>query len=74
MDWFILDEILRIATGLVLALLALVVYFMPSIVAIRNQHPSAFWIFLVNLAFGAVVVGWIVALIWALMKPEPPGA
>lgn len=44
----------------------LVVIFVPTIVAFRRQHPNRWLIFVVNLAFGGTVVGWVAALVWAL--------
>ncbi|ABS17024.1 superinfection immunity protein [Brucella anthropi] len=44
----------------------LAVIFIPTIVAFRRQHPNRWLIFVVNLAFGGTVVGWIAALVWAL--------
>lgn len=42
-----------------------VLYFLPTILAIHKKNPSALWIFLVNVFFGWSVIGWILALIWA---------
>lgn len=44
----------------------LAVIFIPTIVAFRRQHPNRWLIFVVNLAFGGTVVGWIAALVWAM--------
>ncbi|WP_210261646.1 superinfection immunity protein [Ochrobactrum soli] len=44
----------------------LAVIFIPTIVAFRRQHPNRWLIFVVNLAFGGTVVGWVAALVWAL--------
>ena len=54
-----------------LAILGLVVYFLPTVIAWRSKHPSAFWIFLVNLFAGVAIVGWLVALVWASIPREP---
>ncbi|HXE31684.1 MAG TPA: superinfection immunity protein [Terriglobales bacterium] len=52
-------------TLLVLTLL----YFLPSILA-RNKR-SFVPIFLLNLFLGWTLVGWVIALVWALSEPEP---
>lgn len=44
----------------------LLVLFIPTIVAFRREHPNRWLIFVVNLAFGGTVVGWVAALVWAL--------
>lgn len=52
---------------------ALVVYMLPSIIAsIRKAgHDGA--ILMINLLFGWTVLGWIAALIWAVVeKPRKP--
>ena len=57
---------------LVLALLLLgtiifcLVYMAPSIVAFRRDHPNRWVILVVNFAFGGTIIGWGIALVWAL--------
>ncbi len=46
------------------ALIAL--HFLPGIIATRRHHRSALAIWLVNIFFGWTLIGWIVALVWAL--------
>jgi hypothetical protein len=43
-----------------------VVHFLPSIIAWRRQAKSLLWIVLLNLFFGWTLIGWVVALVWAL--------
>jgi hypothetical protein len=51
-------------------LLVLTLYFIPSIVAISNKRQVAAIIAL-NVLLGWTLIGWIVALVWALTnKPE----
>lgn len=45
-------------------------YFIPWIVALRNSHRHAVGIFLLNLFLGWTFIGWIGALIWAVLPPE----
>lgn len=65
---------------LVLALLLLgtiifcLVYMAPSIVAFRRDHPNRWLILVVNFAFGGTIIGWGVALAWALRAVHRPGA
>ena len=42
------------------------VYLAPSIVAQRYQHPKQALILMLNVALGWTIVGWVVALVWAL--------
>ncbi len=45
--------------------LAVVFYFVPTIVAAYKKHPQVLWIFLINLIFGWSIAGWIIPLLWA---------
>jgi hypothetical protein len=48
---------------------AIALYFYPALCAM-NEHPKAMPIFALNLLAGWTFVGWLVAFIWALNKPE----
>lgn len=45
-------------------------YFLPTFIAILRKKKNALPIFLVNLFFGMTFIGWICALIWALMYED----
>lgn len=45
-------------------------YFVPTIIVALHRHPRMVPIIVLNVVAGWTVVGWIVALIWALMPPE----
>jgi uncharacterized membrane protein YhaH (DUF805 family) len=47
-------------------LLFLVLYFIPTIVALARKHHNRLAIGALNLLLGWTVVGWVVALVWAL--------
>jgi hypothetical protein len=66
MDWHfeIYRDIGHIGTGG--GVLLLILYFVPSLVALMRGHLSAAAIFVLNLVFGWTFVGWIIALIWSL--------
>ena len=51
---------------LLVALIVLIVYFLPSIVGFEKRNRNA--IFILNLLLGWTVIGWIIALIWASTK------
>ena len=53
---------------LILFLLALVFYFLPTVIATSNKHKNAAAIFVVNLLLGWSLIGWVVALAWAVKK------
>ena len=48
--------------GLLLLVPAIVIYFLPSIIAGRRSHRQAGMVFVINLFLGWTLVGWVVAL------------
>lgn len=42
------------------------VYILPSIVAFRRDHPNRWLILVINLAFGGTIIGWGIAMAWAM--------
>ena len=46
-------------------LVAVLIYFSPTIVALSRGHFSALTIFLLNLFLGWTLIGWLVAFIWS---------
>lgn len=53
----------------IFVIVALSVYFLPSMIAISRRHINALPVFLTNLYLGWTVLGWIGALIWGLSVP-----
>ncbi|CBW77068.1 Immunity protein (plasmid) [Mycetohabitans rhizoxinica HKI 454] len=51
---------------LIQALAALLLYFAPSIVADRRKRPDTLMLALFNVCLGWTVLGWLLALHWAL--------
>lgn len=47
-------------------LLAILVYFLPMIIASRFRHPRQLAISYLNILLGWTVVGWVIILRWAL--------
>ena len=50
----------------IMALLLIVLYFLPSLIAIKKKNTNA--ITVANLFFGWTIIGWIICLIWACTK------
>jgi Superinfection immunity protein len=59
----ILAIIVSVGIGLVILALALVVYFLPTLIGLRKQNAGG--IFLLNLLLGWTLAGWIAAFMWA---------
>lgn len=57
--------------GLWLIIIALVIYFLPSIIGYNHKNANS--ICLLNLFLGWTFIGWVVAIIWAVSndKKEP---
>ncbi len=51
---------------ILIGFLGVLIHFLPTFVAGVRHVENFWWIFLINLVFGWTVIGWIVALIWAL--------
>ena len=49
-----------------------VMYWLPTIVAIARHTPSALGVAVLNFFFGWTVIGWILALVWALAAHNSP--
>ena len=55
-------------------ILALFLYFLPSVIAFRRRHRERVPIFVLNLLAGWTFVAWMGALIWSLtsnVEPSP---
>lgn len=50
-----------------------IIYIVPSIVAFRRNHPNRWIILVINVAFGGTLIGWGVALVWALRAAHRVG-
>lgn len=50
------------------------IYFLPSIIAVQKQKHNTAAILAVNLLLGWSIIGWIVALVWALAESPSPAA
>lgn len=46
-------------------------YFIPSIVALARNKRDTLLIFLLNLFLGWSIIGWVIALVWALRSDYP---
>jgi hypothetical protein len=49
----------------------LVFYFVPAAVAAVRSHKNAAAIFGLNLLLGWTLIGWVMAMVWALTNDSP---
>jgi hypothetical protein len=53
-----------------LTVIAIVIYFLPSFVAMVRENTQTLAIFILNLTLGWTGLGWIGSLIWAFVKQK----
>lgn len=49
-------------------------YFLPTVIAVRRKHRNESALVIVNLFLGWTLVGWVVALAWAVYEDKPQTA
>ena len=54
--------------GIILFILSLAFYFLPTIIALIRGHRNTLAIFLLNFFLGWTFIGWVVSLVWAVAK------
>ena len=65
--------LIRVVSGLLAIVIAVPIYFAPSLVARRRKKRNAVAIFALNLLAGWTIIGWGAALIWSFMA-DPTSA
>lgn len=53
-----------------LIILGLCLYFLPSFIAYRRKHLNLGAVFVANLFLGWTFLGWVLCLVWALMRTQ----
>ena len=61
------------AGAIMLTIIVVVLYFLPTIHARGRKHPNLDGIFVLNLFLGWTLIGWVAAIIWAVsaFKRDP---
>lgn len=59
-----------VAGQILFVLVLAALFFLPTIIAAKKRHPNRIGIFIVNLFFAWSGIGWIFALMWALIVPQ----
>jgi hypothetical protein len=55
-----------VVEAIAIAIFSIVLYSLPSVLACGSVHPSRTGVYFVNWLLGWTILGWIVAMIWAL--------
>ena len=58
-------------TTVVLLILIVAIYMLPTLIANARDHPRRRQITVVNILFGWTLIGWLIAFFWAAMGPVP---
>lgn len=56
---------------IVTAMIFLMLYFLPAAIAKSKHRSNVAAIFALNLLLGWTLVGWVIALVWALTDSKP---
>ena len=56
--------------GALMWLVGLALYFLPTIIAVARHKKNILGVVLVNILLGWTFIGWIVALVWALVLKD----
>ena len=53
-----------VVIGLLILLLVLGIYFVPTIFAFKRKHQNKLGVFALNLFTGWTIIGWVATLVW----------
>jgi hypothetical protein len=65
---------LHTVVWLLAAILGLLIYFVPSIIAAARHHEHFLWVLILNIVLGWSGIAWIALIVWAILgeRREPP--
>lgn len=52
--------------GFLILIIGVAFYFVPTIIAVKRNHPNINAIVLINLLLGVCGIGWVIALVWSV--------
>lgn len=64
-------SVLGLVVSACVVMILVATYFVPTYIARRRGHHNATAILALNILLGWTFLGWVVAVVWALMKPAP---
>ena len=65
-----MGEVVALVFILILIFLSLILYLLPAIIASYYNDKNTIWIFLLTLTTGWTTLGWILALLWAVLERD----
>jgi Superinfection immunity protein len=67
------ELVFYLAFGIVLLIIG-AIYAAPTLLAFRRDHPNRWIILVINVAFGGTIIGWGIALVWAMRAAHRVGS
>ena len=61
---------MEIILVILISIISLIFYFVPSIVAYSRKHQNFIPILLLNIFIGWTFIGWVIALIWSFTHQD----
>jgi hypothetical protein len=55
--------------NVILLLLILLIYMLPTLIAFSREHPRRLDITVINILVGWTLIGWIIVFLWAALSP-----
>lgn len=68
--WWDLGAVLWGVGSWVTFIASIVLYFVPTIIAVRRRHRSTGGIVALNILTGWTLIGWVAALVWSLSSAQ----
>jgi hypothetical protein len=56
-------------TTVILLMLTLLIYMLPTLIAFSREHPWRAAIAVINIFLGWTLIGWFVVFLWAALAP-----
>lgn len=58
------------AMSILIILIAVAIYFAPTLIAFKRSHPNKVWVLLLNVLLGWTCFGWATALVWSFIDKD----
>lgn len=58
---------MRVVEELIIAIVAFLIYFIPTYIAFKREHNKKWFIFWLNLLLGGTVIIWLLVFVWSII-------